>query len=116
MYVSVIFACLNINLPKLTHVLNSISIGSKSSVLSHGPIVSDSLALKHLLKGFEIIDNNLYCEKLQTAMLLLINSDEFRMACELTLSFEKELGQRVICPEVERLIRHNTAIRKRRLQ
>ena len=82
----------------------------------HGPIVSDSLALKHLLKGFEIIDNNLYDEKIKAGMLLIVEGREFRAACELTISYEKELHRKLICPEIKQLITRYIDVRSKHLQ
>lgn len=71
---------------------------------AHGPITSDDMAVKYLLAGMEAIDNNLYDPQCKEGMLFLIAQTEFRLACELLLSYENELAQNNICPEILRLI------------
>ena len=82
----------------------------------HGPIVSDSLAIKYMLRGFEMVENNLYDERIKGRMISLMKSSEFKAACDLIVTYEKELGVRVICPEIKALIIKNISLRTQRLQ
>jgi hypothetical protein len=70
----------------------------------HGPITSDEMAFKYLLVGMEIVTNNLYDPKCKVGMQFLMAEMEFRLACELLLSYENELVNRCICPEISALV------------
>ena len=71
---------------------------------AHGPITSDLMALKYLLTGMEFIANNLYDPKIVLGMKYYMSTLEFRLACELLLSYEKEIKMENICPEIIHLI------------
>ncbi|WP_278403860.1 hypothetical protein [Pseudoalteromonas ruthenica] len=71
----------------------------------HGPVTSDIMAIKYLLGGLEVVQNNLYDHRVREGMELLISSLEFRLACELLITYDTELNKRVICPEIMALIK-----------
>jgi len=84
--------------------------------IEHGPIISDHLALEYLLKGFEIIDNSLYDPMIKAGMLFIMNKPEFKAACALTLSYEMELNQRILCPEIRALIERGINLSSSKVQ
>lgn len=63
-----------------------------------------------------MVDNNLYDERIKGRMISLMKSSEFKAACDLIVTYEKELGVRVICPEIKALIIKNISLRTQRLQ
>ncbi|WP_438863295.1 hypothetical protein [Neptunicella sp.] len=78
------------------------SMSSRNS--DHGPITSDSMAVKYLLTGMEFIANNLYDQKKAVGMRYYMDTLEFRFACELLLSYKNEMRSENICPEIIDLI------------
>ena len=84
--------------------------------VEHGPIISDSLALQYLLKGLEVVDNNLYDDRIKVGMFMLIESPEFKAACDLIISYERDIEGSIICPEIRNLIYGQVIFRSKRLQ
>ena len=67
---------------------------------SHGPIVCETTAFQYLLSGAEQVVNNLYDDNVKEGFEFYISTLEFRLACELLMSYEIELLELAICPEI----------------
>ena len=82
----------------------------------HGPIVSDDAAFRYLLQGLEQVSNSLYDHKISDLMKIYTHSQEFRAACELLISYEKQLMQKNLCNEIKEMILEHIIKRKDRTQ
>lgn len=69
-----------------------------------GPVLSDSLAVKYLLTGFESLENFLFNKDVQEGFASYIRTTEFRVTCELILSYEGVIDHPNLCPEIRKMI------------
>lgn len=66
----------------------------------HGPIVSDYLAIKCLLLGFETLTNWRYDPKISSVLNVYRATREYRLASEILATYWKDIQTDNICPEV----------------
>lgn len=70
----------------------------------HGPIVSDHMSVRYLLSGIEQLENSLHDPKVSMGIKSYLHSLEFRLACELLVSYKKEIDDGTLCPSIKALI------------
>jgi len=72
----------------------------------HGPIISHTLSVKYLIKGFEQLNNSLFDKNVCDGMLLYMQSKEFLAACNLISTYASDIQG--LCPEIKKLIESQT--------
>lgn len=68
--------------------------------MEHGPITSDSLAVKYLLQGFETLANLNYDPKIKRVLDLYRSTQDYRQACEMLATYWGDIEKNNICSEV----------------
>lgn len=66
----------------------------------HGPIVSDHLAIKSLLQGFETLANWNYDPQISCVLEIYRATRDYRLASEILATYWEEIQTNNLCPEV----------------
>ncbi len=66
----------------------------------HGPIISNELAIKYLLQGFETLANWKYDPKISCVLDIYRATRDYRLASEILATYWEDIQTNHICPEV----------------